>query len=420
MRFQWSLVCLVMVSLVVDGGQVDAAEKDRQQHHKKYNHKRRDHRLEHHHHKHHHGHPLKHDEDKGILLDPIKHEVHMRKISWLNVPEVTGCHCRHAGEICIEGHDKQPMCVQEHHLQKSARLFKHYHESKEKAEEYLNEVDPNPRILNRLHFDEQDGHMKVVSAHNARQEHSLQSVEDSHGLPPKAGKHERERELLHHPQIHKSLTTGFEDSLAMKTCDAGALDEMRRRLTGWFHLLHGKEHHHHHQSDHPLPHHKPHLSVKKELRGSAENGDCECLKSVMWEFRQIDSDHDHILNSTEVKVIDNNDMEPCLHPYLVKCDANADGLLSRKEWCCCFPQKDAESPCYAKLIEIETQKNTEDFIPSCDHEGYYKKEQCTGRSPTSQTCWCVTPTGSEIPGSRATGRALCDKLDNMGYPKNMS
>jgi hypothetical protein len=70
---------------------------------------------------------------------------------------------------------------------------------------------------------------------------------------------------------------------------------------------------------------------------------CDCLKSVMWEFRQLDADLDHSLSRSEVKVIDNNDMEPCLHPYLLKCDTDSDGQLSRQEWCCCFPQKGAYS-----------------------------------------------------------------------------
>ena len=50
---------------------------------------------------------------------------------------------------------------------------------------------------------------------------------------------------------------------------------------------------------------------------------------------------------------------------------------------------------------------SEVYIPSCDHEGYYQKEQCMGSAPSAQTCWCVTPSGSEIPGSRVIGRAHC-------------
>ena len=50
---------------------------------------------------------------------------------------------------------------------------------------------------------------------------------------------------------------------------------------------------------------------------------------------------------------------------------------------------------------------SEKYIPNCDHEGFYHKEQCMGGVGSSQTCWCVTPNGSEIPGSRITGRAHC-------------
>jgi len=404
MRLQWLIFGVVLVLTLVT-----ILEAKEEHHHKKHKAHRR--RWHHPHHKHHHrgGHDGKQDEDRRMSLHPDKHEVHMKKINWLNVPEVVGCECKHQGEICIQGPDKRPTCVQEHHLRESARLFKHYHEDKERAEEYLNQVDPKPSSLNAVHLEApHDVHINLETQHNAlrRPEHVF------HGMKPKEGKHERERDLIDIPHFQKDEK--HESSKAV--CDAGTMDEMRRRLTGWFHLLHGKEHHH------PVPHHHKshkHLSVKKELREGGDDSDCECLKSVMWEFRQIDTDGDHTLTPAEVKVIDNNDMEPCLHPYLLQCDADGDGLLSRREWCCCFPQKDAESPCYAKLIEIERTKNTKVFIPSCDHEGYYKKEQCEGNSD-SQTCWCVTPTGSEMPGSRRSGRAHCGKLDNMGYPKDMS
>ncbi|KAK7112633.1 proteoglycan Cow-like [Littorina saxatilis] len=353
--------------------------------------------------------------DKKSPSRSNKHEIHMKKISWLNVPQVVGCKCRHPGEICIEGPDKRPSCVQEHHLRESARLFKHYHEQTEKAEEALNEIDPRPRKF--VDDAPHDVHINVVKQHKAGHNNRGHHKQSQHflGLKPKSGKHNL---VLNH--IPKRTGGNADDSGTTK-CDIAALDEMRRRLTGWFHLLHGKDHHHHHgNSKH---HHKSHrhLSVKKELRESVDaEGKCDCLKSVMWEFRQIDTDHSHSLNRTEVKVIDNNDMEPCLHPYLMTCDKDHDGVLSRHEWCCCFPQREAESPCYAKLSEIERTKNTEEYIPSCDREGFYQKEQCMGTVATGQTCWCVTSNGSEIPGSRIKGRAHCGKLDNMGYPKNMS
>lgn len=68
------------------------------------------------------------------------------------------------------------------------------------------------------------------------------------------------------------------------------------------------------------------------------DGKCDCLKSVMWEFRQLDADGDHSVNRTELTVIENNELEPCLHPYLWSCDKDFDGQLSRLEWCCCFPE----------------------------------------------------------------------------------
>ena len=61
-----------------------------------------------------------------------------------------------------------------------------------------------------------------------------------------------------------------------KTCDFSALDEMRRRLTGCFHLLHGRNHHPHHGHGQHHKSHK-HLSVKKELR-DANDGERQILR----------------------------------------------------------------------------------------------------------------------------------------------
>ncbi|KAK7508038.1 hypothetical protein BaRGS_00001003 [Batillaria attramentaria] len=326
--------------------------------------------------------------------------VHMKKISWLNVREVSGCNCKH-GEICIAGPKKErAICVKEHELRESAQLFKHYHKMKEAAEgtelerseEELNEVDPRPGSgihLDAPHLDAPHNmHINVVAKHNKHHNNGDR-------------KHEHNNVILNNTpyKTEETQVTGVH-------CDSAALDQMRRRLTGWFHLLHGKDHHHH---GHAHKKHR-HLSVKKELRDAETGkGQCDCLKSVMWEFRQLDTDGNHKLNSTEMKVIDNNDREPCLHPYLKSCDANDDHVLSRHEWCCCFPQHDDDSPCYTKLKEIESAGKPDGYMPRCDREGFYEKEQCLSTGHNTQTCWCVTPNGSEIPGSRNFGQAHCGK-----------
>lgn len=348
----------------------------------------------------HHGHH-RNTWDGAESASSDKHEVHVKKISWLNVQEVTGCHCKH-GEICIEGPDnRQPICVKEHELRESARLFKNYHEMKEaaqrtgleKSEETLNEVDPKHGAGVQADAPH-DIHINVTASHT--QHHPKHDGQHAH--------------RTHSNIVLNNTPYKLDNTLVTeKHCDNADLDQMRQRLTGWFHLLHGKDHHPHHG-------HKKHrhLSVKKELNDGSK-GECDCLKSVMWEFRQLDADNNHKLNSTEIKVIDNNDREPCLHPYLGSCDKNRDDFLSRHEWCCCFPEHDSESPCYAKLKEIESSHQKDGFVPRCDREGYYEKEQCFSTGLNTQTCWCVTPNGSEISGTRTVGRAHCRKLDH----KNM-
>ena len=79
------------------------------------------------------------------------------------------------------------------------------------------------------------------------------------------------------PSQDKSIfLNGMPSETAPKTCDNAALDEMRRRLTGWFHLLHGKDHQHHHGSGHHHRSHR-HMSVKKELRESDAGKRLGCL-----------------------------------------------------------------------------------------------------------------------------------------------
>ncbi|XP_025096739.1 proteoglycan Cow-like [Pomacea canaliculata] len=334
-------------------------------------------------------------------------QVHKRKIGWIEVKEVPGCECK-GGEICIQGpKHHRPVCIKEHQLKESARLFRRFHERKELAEERKNDIDHKHRSSFEAPH---DLHISVFAKHK-------QSHEGKNRPSVSESMHYGKRLHLNNMPFNKTEDMPVADAPSSGTkCDSSALDQMRQRLTGWFHVLRGKNAHHSGKKHQHKKHH--HFSVKKELRDKHPDGKCSCLRSVMWEFRQIDIDHNHNLNKTELVIVDSNDKEPCLHPYLWSCDKNSDGLLSRSEWCCCFQENGEESPCFKKLKEIESLKNEVSYVPSCDQEGYFEKQQCMGSEQETQVCWCVTPNGSQIPGSRTYGHAHCGKLDVMGYPKS--
>lgn len=49
------------------------------------------------------------------------------------------------------------------------------------------------------------------------------------------------------------------------------------------------------------------------------------------------------------------------------------------------------------------------FIPSCDEDGYYRKQQCDRGE-----CWCVDQNGGEVAGSRIRGKPDCGKSGLRG------
>lgn len=44
------------------------------------------------------------------------------------------------------------------------------------------------------------------------------------------------------------------------------------------------------------------------------------------------------------------------------------------------------------------------FIPSCDEDGFYRRQQCDRGE-----CWCVDQNGGEVAGSRIRGKPNCGK-----------
>ena len=78
------------------------------------------------------------------------------------------------------------------------------------------------------------------------------------------------------------------------------------------------------------------LLIHIQLMHLFADGNCLCSKSVMWEFRKQDIKVDGHLTAREMVSMESNRREPCMKPLLKSCDKNADGQLTRGEWCCCF------------------------------------------------------------------------------------
>lgn len=48
------------------------------------------------------------------------------------------------------------------------------------------------------------------------------------------------------------------------------------------------------------------------------------------------------------------------------------------------------------------------FIPSCDEDGFYRKQQCDRGE-----CWCVNQNGGEVAGSRIRGKPDCGECQKV-------
>ncbi|XP_041362206.1 testican-1-like [Gigantopelta aegis] len=320
---------------------------------------------------------------------------HHRK-GWLNIKEVSGCNCS-VHQICISGPatSSKPTCVNRHFLNEGQRLFRKFHHHKVEEAKFLKER-PLPHLRPLLDTPADLPHGLRISVH-AKHKHYNDAKP----------KEEIVRAWKHHSGIKKHE----------HTCTLSDLDDMRERLTGWFRLLHAvdnRKHPHHHRLHRK---HHGHQSVKKELRHHHE-GRCRCLKSVMWEMRHLDTNKDHHLSQSELDVIENNGREPCLTPFLLSCDHNRDSRLSRNEWCCCYA--DVLPPCFEKLrqVHILLKSNSESYVPRCDKEGFFEKEQCSGNSFDTKTCWCVDLNGNEVAGTRSRVKAHCRNIDLLGHKRN--
>jgi len=163
-------------------------------------------------------------------------------------------------------------------------------------------------------------------------------------------------------------------------CNDQQLKEMGARLLQWFSDVHATEQ----GANSPLPKH--HIS---------------CRQDVGWMFQQLDGDQNGHLTVHELYSLEQDRYEPCIKPFLDRCDIGADDTISLDEWCDCFQWSDhvkEEPPCH------KAQRNSDPhllgaFVPRCDVDGFYRPEQCH-----EGHCWCVDRLGREFDHSRTRGR----------------
>ncbi|KAM8859722.1 testican-2 isoform 2-T2 [Spinachia spinachia] len=135
-----------------------------------------------------------------------------------------------------------------------------------------------------------------------------------------------------------------------------------------------------------------------------------CKDSIGWMFSKLDTNGDLYLDQAELAAINLDKYEVCIRPFFNSCDSYRDGKVSTAEWCLCFWRE--KPPCLAVLERIQVldggKRKFGRFIPSCDEDGYYRKQQCDRGE-----CWCVDQNGGKVAGSRMRGKPDCD--DEMAY-----
>jgi len=219
----------------------------------------------------------------------------------------------------------------------------------------------------------------------------------------------------------EKLKLSKEDKMLLKeggNCPGVAIRAMRKRLMGWFHLLHGQDADARKAADmegedkiKDFHKHVSTATMTKTLDGS----ECQCTKSTMWQFNQLDKDSSNGLSVSELSYLLDNSAEPCVRPAVEACDKDMDGTVTDVEWCCCFSRMVA--PCFNELAKIQKSSIEKDqYIPRCDKEGYYMREQCSS-SEGGYRCWCVDYNGNRQEGSEAQGRAHCTKKALMELKK---
>ncbi|KAL5018337.1 hypothetical protein ScPMuIL_004059 [Solemya velum] len=340
-------------------------------------------------------------------------------------------------EVCVEdSKSKTAVCLGKHSLKEGRKLIKNfddYHlqnkhkkikpinvDFHKKARKHRKQMEADLLVLP----DNQQGFRKNVQL--PRPYDSKDFDEDSkHTLPERPhvdisihAEHAKAKESI--IQLESAMETITSERNASTNtavdCQPEDLREMRKRLTGWYSLLHTQNREKKHgnrqgrrQMKSGRKQFRKHLG-KALTKHHEKHGSCDCVKSVMWEMRHLDENRDHQLSQHELKQVEQNSREPCIQAFLQSCDANIDGVLSKHEWCCCF--SDVIPPCYEAVRNSKAKPAG--FVPLCTEDGYYQHTQCERHTGE---CWCVDLNGNEVNGTRTHEHPHCGKLDSMGKKK---
>ncbi|PWA25662.1 hypothetical protein CCH79_00001702 [Gambusia affinis] len=184
-----------------------------------------------------------------------------------------------------------------------------------------------------------------------------------------------------------------------ESCTGQDLSDLGERLKDWFQLLqtNAKQNNNSKQGART-----PAASTTSVLDRSLV---ASCKDSIGWMFSKLDTNNDLYLDQAELAAINLDKYEVCIRPFFNSCDSYRDGKVSTAEWCLCFWRE--KPPCLAELERIQVldggKKKFGRFIPSCNEDGYYRKQQCDRGE-----CWCVDQNGGEVAGSRIRGKPDCD------------
>lgn len=344
---------------------------------------------------------------------------------WMKIPKESECKktkCGHK-EFCLANSKTgEEKCVSKKNFKESRRLFRDFHKQKEMLKK-----DMTQDVMDK----------DLVKAEQMKDVYDLindyNKMEDHHHK-----KHIEEKAALEIEPM-KLPTEATEGTV--QECRPTELYELRKRMVGWFVLMHteSRRDHHHHKDEKQHKKHgtkfdrtfdkdfgfgskKTDLEVdmkKKDMkthhltkRAAEETVDteshhqCKCSKSAMWEFRKQDANRDSILSPKEMEAFSANRREPCMAALLKSCDTDSDGAVTHGEWCCCMAY--TIPPC----LEKKRLTDPKDWVPRCDKEGYYEREQC---HDNTGYCWCVDINGNEIVGTKKIGSAHCGRYHANGH-----
>lgn len=295
-------------------------------------------------------------------------------------------------------------CVNRRKFRESRRLFKAFHHRKQFLKDDMK--GDNQKLL--------DMKKDLMTAEHMRDVYDLMKHYKKEPVSkPEMIKHDikvKPADIVKATEVKEGKISSADE------CRPREMYELRKRLSGYFVLIHteSRQKHHHmkHKDGLKKKHHKGHKDGKKVKRSvhditieTESHGHCKCSKSIMWEFRKQDTSEDGHLTHEELAPMEGNMREPCMKPLFKSCDKDNDGRLTRGEWCCCLA--DTVAPC----AEKKRLTDSADWVPRCDKEGYYEREQCHDKSGY---CWCVDLKGNMIHGTKKYGTAHCGRYDPNG------